>query len=113
MIQISLELYRDRCLRQILVQGHASGEKAGYNVPCAAVTALVRTAACTLGSAEGLSLEVQADNPGFLQIVLGPVMQEKRDWVRGITEYLTYGLLDVVSEYPEDVRIDLHDYNEE
>ncbi|MFO7850563.1 MAG: ribosomal-processing cysteine protease Prp [Spirochaetia bacterium] len=109
MIEVSLVLNpAHSTLEEVVVQGH-SGD-AGNSVVCAAVTALVRTAARTVESYGKFTLEGNADAPGKLRFkITGEENTESGDfiWLMGVTDYLAMGIRDIEREHPTECKMEI------
>lgn len=109
MIEVSLVLSpAHSTLEEVTVRGH-SGD-AGSSVVCAAVTALVRTAARTVESYGKFKLEGGADSPGTLYFkIAGREAAEKGDyiWLMGVTDYLATGIRDIEQEHPAECKMEI------
>jgi uncharacterized protein YsxB (DUF464 family) len=98
---ISVALHTDGagCLRRMVVRGHAP------DVACAAVTALTRTAAALLQAEPALECRGAAPRPGVLELAVGVVPAQHREWVRGITAMVVHGAHAAAAEYPRRVAV--------
>ena len=85
--------------------GHAGGKKAGENIPCAAATALLRTAARLLASVDGLLENGSADEPGQMSLAVSASADRHGQWLAGVTDFLLKGLNDLAREYPREIFI--------
>jgi uncharacterized protein YsxB (DUF464 family) len=103
LVTVALELEADGCLAGFMADGHAGGPP-GTNIACAAVTALLRTAARTVSGA-GLAAGGGAESPGAMRLAVGPAAGSRRDWLRGVTDTLLRGLADVAAEAPGEVEV--------
>jgi len=95
-VKVTLELDPDGCLAGFAADGHTGGA-AGSNIPCAAATVLLRTAARTVAGA-GLAAGGGADAPGSMRLRVGRADGAQRDWLRGVTDTLLRGLADTAAE---------------
>ncbi|MCX7029943.1 MAG: ribosomal-processing cysteine protease Prp [Spirochaetes bacterium] len=102
-MKVTLELDSDGCLAGFSADGHAGGAP-GANLPCAAVTVLLRTAARTAAAA-GLAAGGGADAPGAMRLQVNRAAEGRRDWLRGVTDTLLRGLADVAAEAPGEVEV--------
>jgi uncharacterized protein YsxB (DUF464 family) len=104
-IQVTLELDEAGCLRALSASGHAGSSARGSDPVCAAVSALLRTAARLLYRRPGLSVTGRAADPGQMELRLGPVPEAERSWLKGVTDLTASGLLDLAEQYPERVSV--------
>ena len=100
MITVALHTDASGCLRRLVVHGHTA------DVACAAVTALTRTAASLLAAEPALVCRCAAPRPGVLELEVGGVPAQHREWVRGITAMVVRGVGAVAVEYPQGVAIE-------
>lgn len=115
MIEVTLVLNSAHStLEEVVVQGH-SGD-AGSSVVCAAVTALVRTAARTVESYGKFLVDGGAESPGTLhfkiageEAIAGEDAAEKGDyiWLMGVTDYLVTGIRDIGQEHPAECKMEI------
>jgi hypothetical protein len=87
--------------------GHAGAGRKGEDIVCAAVTALLRTAAKVLAGEPGLKVGGASPEPGVMSLALEPPPEGKREWVRGVTETLLRGLTDLDAEYPGRLKLEI------
>jgi uncharacterized protein YsxB (DUF464 family) len=103
LVKVMIELDADGCLAGFAADGHAGGAP-GANLPCAAVTVLLRTAARTMAGA-GLAEGGGADHPGAMHLRVSPAAEEQRDWLRGVTDTLLRGLADAAVEAAGEIEV--------
>ena len=102
-MKVTLEIDPDGCLAGFEADGHAGGA-AGANLPCAAVSVLLRTAARTAAAA-GLAAGGGADAPGAMRLRVGHAAEGQRDWLRGVTDTLLRGLADAAAEAAGEIEV--------
>ncbi len=102
-MKVTLELDPDGCLAGFTADGHAGGAP-GANLPCAAVTVLLRTAARTVAGA-GLAAGGGADRPGSMRLRVSRTAGEQRGWLRGVTDTLLRGLADAATEAAGEIDV--------
>ena len=107
MIELKVNLYRDGSLKGFQASGHAGSGKKGEDIVCAAVTILLRTAARLISMEKGLETRGEALGPGRMTFFLISIPAEYREWVRGITDFLLGGMLDLKDEFPDYITIDI------
>lgn len=107
MITLTLQLHPDGCLAAVRATGHAGWGKRGEDIVCAAAAALVRTAGRLLEAEPGLQAAGEAPFPGRVSLSLEKPPEERRERVRGITDFLVRGLLDLESEYPDNIAVEI------
>ena len=107
MIELKVNLHRDGCLKGFQASGHAGSGKKGEDIVCAAVTVLLRTAARLISREKGLETRGEALEPGGMTFFLKSMPAEYREWVKGITDFLLGGLLDLKDEFPDYLTIDI------
>jgi uncharacterized protein YsxB (DUF464 family) len=103
LVKVTLELDADGCLAGFEADGHAGGV-AGANLPCAAVSVLLRTAARTAAAA-GLAAGGGAGAPGAMRLQVGRASGGQRDWLRGVTDTLLRGLADAAAEAAGEIEV--------
>lgn len=107
MIHLSIVLRPDGCLEAFRASGHSSRGGRGNDVVCASATVLLRTAGRLLEAEPGLRARGDAPEPGKMRLRLGRAPEAQRGRVRGITDFLVRGLLDLRSEYPDIVSLEI------
>ena len=100
MLSVTLHIDGAGCLRRLQVRGHAP------EVACAAITALTRTAATLLAAQPALDCRGAAPRPGVLELHVGTVPAQHREWVRGISAMVEHGVHAVAAEYPRSVVVE-------
>jgi len=106
-LRVSVVTLSDGLLRSFKASGHAGMAKPGQNIACAAATALLRTAARLLASADGLVDDGAAGEPGSMELVVTSQPQVRDRWLAGVTDFLLRGLDDLAREYPREIRVDV------
>ncbi len=109
-----MELFLDRtgCLRRFGAEGHATGAARGGNIACAAATVLMRTTARLLDGIEEIPTRGSAEREGHLDLRVEAVPEERRGWLRGVTDSLLQGLADLEREHPDLIALRIHDFEE-
>lgn len=95
------------CLVDLDVNGHAGYGQKGYDIVCSAVTVLSRTAGRILISRFRESCTFESGERGSFRLRVLEIDEGKRDWTRGITEFLLNGLSDLEREYPACIRFEI------
>jgi uncharacterized protein YsxB (DUF464 family) len=95
---------REGLLRSFAADGHAGIDPRGKNIACAAVTALLRTAA-KLCAERALVREGAGVKPGELRLVVTSVPEAERAWLRGVTDFLLRGMKDLQDEFPREIHL--------
>lgn len=98
---------RKGVLQEITADGHALDRNSEANIPCAAVSTLLRTAAWALDLEEGVSIDGTAENPGDFRLQVRSVVNSKLQWLEGVTDYLIIGLKTIEQDYPDEIVLDL------
>ena len=94
-----IETDRAGLVRRVDVSGHAGISQKGYDIVCASVTTLVRSAARILEQDERITIRGAAIEPGRM----GFEVLESRDamqYLQGIGDFVILGIADIVSEFP-------------
>lgn len=85
--------------------GHAPS-RGGGSVVCAAVSALLRSAAEALGDTNAVVASGHAPEPGRLTIEVGEVRTP--EWLEGLSDMLLAGLRRIAAENPDEVRLSIY-----
>ena len=112
MIEVDLVLDSELCIERLRVLGHSPQLVHGTSVPCAAVSALVRTAARVIEADSRVRSGGGADREGSLELRVDECPEDRREWLRGVSDLLIVGLRDVEKEYPGDCSLRLHTQEE-
>jgi uncharacterized protein YsxB (DUF464 family) len=91
-------------LRFCEVRGHAMAGPAGYDLVCAAVSILTRTAFRVLSGREGISLRGGAPERGVFRMETG-YQEAEREFLAACGAFLMDGLASVAEMYPEHVTL--------
>ncbi len=99
-------------LQSFKATGHAAAGDRGYDIVCAAFSALARTAYRALSGLPGIELSGEASKPGTLGFeVIKPAANADR--AAGIADFLVVGIGDLAREHPGAVEFILeHDWRE-
>jgi uncharacterized protein YsxB (DUF464 family) len=103
LIDIEAVLDENEILRSCKASGHAGAGKTGSDIVCAAVSVLIRTAACTLSDREGITVRYEAPEPGLF--FLEADYTDGKDFLFAVGVFLIEGLALVAEEYPENCRL--------
>ncbi|MDR2574818.1 MAG: ribosomal-processing cysteine protease Prp [Treponema sp.] len=103
MIEIEAVLDENEILRSCKAGGHAGKGQTG-DIVCAAVSVLMRTAACTLSDREGITIRYEAPEPGLF-FLEADYKAEGRDFLFASGVFLIEGLASVAEEYPDNCRL--------
>ena len=109
MMSVGVSLVHEGCLRQVRATGHAGDAPPGENLTCAAITAVLRSAAAAFRQHSAVQCMVRAPKPGDLEVTLERVAPQAREWVRGATAVLLAGCLMLAREYPSEVRLEVNE----
>jgi hypothetical protein len=105
-VRVRLAFGPDGVLESARAEGHAGATMAGYNVACAAVTVLLRTAYETAAGYDGVVVSGQAPSPGSLSFEIGRYPQAAVERLKGVGDFLSIGLSGVEREYPGLVELE-------
>jgi uncharacterized protein YsxB (DUF464 family) len=103
LIEIEAVLDENEILRSCKAGGHAGKGQTG-DIVCAAVSVLMRTAACTLSDREGITIRYEAPEPGLF-FLEADYKAEGRDFLFASGVFLIEGLASVAEEYPDNCRL--------
>jgi uncharacterized protein len=103
MIRATAVLGAGECLRSFEAAGHAGTGQRGFDIVCAAFSALARTAYKALEALPGVELAGSATEPGRLRFeVRKPASSLER--AAGIADFLVAGMGDLAREHPEAIE---------
>lgn len=105
MIRVTISLDREHILKGVEAHGHSTAGMRGTNIVCAAVTALIRTAARLLEERGTGRVSGAATSPGNLGFTLSAVDSGMKEYVRGVGDFLVLGIADVSDEYPDECSL--------
>lgn len=83
---------------RVQVKGHAGFGTRGADPVCAAVTALVRTAARELAASPAVRVAGTASNEGLIAFQVTGWEPERLGWLSGVSALLVRGLRDLADE---------------
>jgi uncharacterized protein YsxB (DUF464 family) len=89
------------------VSGHFKADKQGLSVPCAAMSALIRTYGRQIESCKGLTVKIKADKAGSFRAEIESIDPDEKGWYAGICDFLLCGLGDLVRDYPHEFVMEL------
>jgi uncharacterized protein YsxB (DUF464 family) len=104
MIEIDAALDGAGFFRSCEVKGHAMAGPAGYDIVCAAVSILTRTAFRVLSEREGISLRGGASERGVFRMET-EYSEGEGEFLSGVGAFLLDGLTSVSEMYPEHVTL--------
>lgn len=82
-------------------QGHSGFSEAGSDLVCAAVTALVRMAECTLNDVCGCGAQVRVDQDAAAITLRLPARSDEEDTAQAVLAGLMLTLSSLRDEYPD------------
>ncbi|MBN2553970.1 MAG: ribosomal-processing cysteine protease Prp [Spirochaetales bacterium] len=92
-------------LRGFSVSGHAESGQRGQDLVCAAVSALLRTAARILELQPDIGVRGGASEDGRMELLLDRLPPARRQWLAGVTDFLVRGVRDLQEENPEAISV--------
>jgi uncharacterized protein YsxB (DUF464 family) len=102
MIRADLRLDPKGIIKHIEVKGH------GAEIPCTAVSILLRTLGRTLETArDRLDISIKPEREGWITLTLNKYPEHVTDWLAGITGFVILGLRDIAEEYPECTSVNI------
>ncbi len=110
MLTVQVVLSEDTGCHQIVsleAEGHFSTIPGNVSVPCAAMSALIRTYGRQIESHPGLTVKINADKAGFFRAEIESIDPDGRDWYSGICDFLLCGLGDLMRDYPHEFTMRL------
>ncbi|MDR3200281.1 MAG: ribosomal-processing cysteine protease Prp [Spirochaetales bacterium] len=114
MIQVSAVLDGEGCLRSLSAQGHSFKKRRllgrfrqgqDFSPACAAVSALLRTAASLFEAEAELEVSVLLPAEGSMELNIGKIPPPLVGRCRGITDFLVCGLAQISEEAPKDLSL--------
>ncbi|MBR4463400.1 MAG: ribosomal-processing cysteine protease Prp [Treponema sp.] len=105
MTTLTLVCGKNGALRSCKASGHADYAAKGYDIVCAAVTILIRTAMQTLSETDGVVFHADAAERGFLAFEVVAASEEKVKWLICMADFLEHGFSSLQSEYPQFVKL--------
>ena len=105
MTAVTLVCGRDGVLRSCKAEGHADYAAKGYDIVCAAVSVLMRTAMQTLSETDGVVFHADAMERGFLAFDVAAASEGKRERLICMADFLEHGFVSLQSEYPQFVKL--------
>jgi uncharacterized protein YsxB (DUF464 family) len=105
LIYLAIELDGERCLRRLTAEGHSFRQGKDFSPVCAAVTALVRTAATLFEAERAVKSRISLPGEGRLSLAVEKIPPALAARYRGITDFLVCGLMEISRDAPEDLEI--------
>jgi uncharacterized protein YsxB (DUF464 family) len=106
-IRVKVEIDSSGCLAQCTSSGHSIHSFQGNNTVCIAVSTLVRTMSRILFIESDIEVEGNAQSEGAFYFTVMRIPDSKREWLKGISDFFIRGIEDLLSEYPDDVYMDI------
>ena len=104
MIEITAVLDEGEVLKACTASGHARAGKTGTDIVCAAVSVLMRSAACTLSGKDGITLRYDAPKPGHFTLE-ADYTTEGREFLFSVGVFLIEGLALIAEENPNHCKL--------
>jgi uncharacterized protein YsxB (DUF464 family) len=105
LIYFAIELDGEKCLRRLTAEGHSFRRGEDFSPACAAVTALVRTAAILFEAERAVTSRISLPGEGWISLDIGKIPPDLAGRYRGITDFLVCGLIEISRDAPEDLEI--------
>jgi uncharacterized protein YsxB (DUF464 family) len=106
LIKITAVIEDDGTLRACKASGHAGAGKTGYDIVCAAVSVLMRTALSTLSDRKGIVVRGDAPEKGEFWLE-ADYTAEGKEYLFAAGDFLINGLRSVAREYPENCELNI------
>ena len=100
MIEIEAVVDQAGILKSCSAKGHAGAGKAGFDIVCAAVSVLMRTAIKTLSDREGITIRGDVPEPGLVWLQ-AEYSAEGKNFLSAAGVFLIEGLRSVAEEFPD------------
>jgi uncharacterized protein YsxB (DUF464 family) len=110
LVEIEAVLEADGTLRACKASGHAGAGKAGTDIVCAAVSALMRTALNVLSGRKGITVRGGAPEKGVLWLE-ADYDADGRDFLFAAGVFLIEGLKSVAQEYPNRCKLTIKNFS--
>ncbi len=110
MINISISCNEYGCISEITASGHSGQKIRGFDVVCAAVSVLLRTAGELVSREPGVEFTADAGEPGNMFLRIESCRAEKFEWLRGVSEFLITGIEGIQKEFPNNCSFELNDF---
>lgn len=111
MIRIRIIQRHDGCLHYLQADGHASRNGA-FSLDCGIVSALLRSFGLWAGDQDGLHVAGRAGQKGEFALVVDTPEGDLAMVLRGASQFLLRGLLDLQAASPEEIQITLENSEE-
>ncbi len=95
------------CLKRLDIDGHSEYAEAGEDIICSAVSILTRTAGRILLSHLKNNCESVSGERGSFKLTVSKIPEGKREWMKGITEFLLNGLSDLERDYSAFIKLEI------
>lgn len=105
MTTVTLVCGKNGALRSCKATGHAGFAAKGYDIVCAAVTVLVRTALQVLSETDGVTIQADTTERGMLSFLVEQADAEKTERLICTADFLERGMQSLQSEYPQFVKL--------
>lgn len=105
MIRARVRVDAEGLLLSFEAEGHAEAGPKGFDIVCAAFTALARTAYSALAGLPGASVEGRAPGPGSLAFRVVSLPDSEREKAIGMSAFLLEGLAALEREFPGAVAL--------
>lgn len=105
MTTVTLVCGKDGAFRSCEAAGHAGFAAKGFDIVCAAVTILLRTAVDVLSGMDGVTVRADTAGHGELAFAVVRAAAEKTERLVCTADFLERGLRSLQSEYPQFVRL--------
>lgn len=100
MIRLKAALDSEGVLVEYRAEGHAGAGFKGFDIVCAAVSALSRSLVRALRGIRGVCVIADAPERGIFHVKLS-YSGEAKSFLEGVSAFLLAGLASVAEEYPE------------
>ena len=107
MICVSVTLDEGGCLKGLRASGHSFLHGKAFSPVCAAVSALLGTAAGLFEAESSLKAQVSLPAEGEMELSIGEVPAALRQRCRGVTDFLVYGLTRIAAQEPDDLDLEI------
>jgi uncharacterized protein YsxB (DUF464 family) len=95
---------RSSLLRGLSITGHAEAGPYGYDIVCAAVSVLARTAAAVLSEKPYITTTVSAPARGEFYLAID-YRREGEPYLSAVQDFLLEGLRSVAADYPACLKV--------
>ena len=100
-----MEQSKKGAFRACIAVGHAGYDVQGFDIVCAGVTVLLRTALAQLEKHQNIALKVNAQKSGELAFRIIEYEESSEDFLKYVADFLIEGIGRLSKDYPKNVTM--------